>query len=57
MIYKAVQQTTNDGSKAQQWNIASLVFSGYVGEYKSQNVNTQKLLVWSTKVLPTKQRW
>ena len=39
-----VQQTSDSQSQIQQWNISSLVFSGYVGEYKIQNVNASKLL-------------
>ena len=39
-----VQQTSDSQSQIQQWNISSLVFSGYIGEYKIQNVNASKLL-------------
>lgn len=40
----AVQQTS-DGSQQQQWTITSLLYSGYVGEFKIKNVKaTSKLL-------------
>ena len=39
-----MQQTSDSQSQIQQWNISSLVFSGYIGEYKIQNVNASKLL-------------
>ena len=39
-----VQQTSDSQSQIQQWNISSLVFSGYIGEYQIQNVNASKLL-------------
>ena len=39
-----IQQTSDSESRLQQWDISSLVFSGYIGEYKIQNVNASKLL-------------
>ena len=40
----AVQQTSNESSQIQLWNIIPLEHSGYIGEYQIRNVNASKLL-------------
>ena len=39
-----VQQTSNESSQIQFWDIVPLEHSGYVGEYQIRNVNASKLL-------------
>jgi hypothetical protein len=39
-----VQQTSNDSSQIQKWNIIPLEHSGFIGEYQIKNVNAGKLL-------------
>ncbi len=51
-----VQQTSNETSDIQMWNIIPLERSGFIGEYQIKNVNASKLLCIKSESLSNNTR-
>ena len=51
-----IQQTPNDSSQSQMWDIIPLEHSGFIGEYQIKNVNADKLLCIKSENLSDNSR-